>query len=64
MGELEKKYSTLKFYKVDVDDLGDIAAMNDIECMPTFILYKNGKEIERLMGANKEKLEELVKKNI
>jgi len=60
--ELEKKYTSLKMYKVDVDDLAEIAAANEIESLPTFIMYKNGEEIERILGANKENLENLVSK--
>ena len=62
--ELEKKYPSLKVYKVDVDDLAEIAADNDIESMPTFLLYKNGTKVGEVVGANREKLESLVSKNV
>lgn len=60
--ELSGKYSTLSFIKVDVDELDGVAAKNDVSAMPTFMVFKDGKKTEELIGANKEKLEELIKK--
>ncbi|VBB18649.1 thioredoxin [Yasminevirus sp. GU-2018] len=40
----------LEFFKVDVDDSEDIATNYKIESMPTLILIKNGKIVERSSG--------------
>lgn len=42
--------------KVDVDEVEDVAAECKIEAMPTFVVFKGTKEVERLMGASEEKL--------
>ena len=46
----------IKFSGVDVDRAKDISMNLNITAMPTFVFYKGGKEIERLKGANQEKL--------
>jgi thioredoxin 1 len=66
--KLAKEYENIKFYKVDVDILEDIAKEEDISAMPTFILYKDGKELEqktkgyRLQGASEDATRKLLNK--
>ena len=60
--ELSKKYTTLTFIKVDVDELEEISSEAGISAMPSFYIYKNGQIVDKLVGASKEKLEELIKK--
>jgi thioredoxin 1 len=60
--ELSKQYTNLKFIKVDVDELEDVAAEAGVSAMPTFMIFKGGKKIEEIVGANKEKLADLCKK--
>ena len=46
------EHTYMQFYLVDVDE-GDLVASNhDIEHMPTFIMFKNGKEVDRMQGAS------------
>ncbi len=56
----------MKFAKVNVDDYSDIAAQFGIRSIPTLLVFKNGKEIDRLIGAIPEsslkaKLEQAIK---
>lgn len=61
--ELSKTYTDLTFIKVDVDELEDVASEASISAMPTFLVYKDGKVVDTMVGASKEKLEQLVKKH-
>jgi thioredoxin 1 len=60
---LSTKYSTVRFAKINVDVLSTITLKYDIKSMPTFILMKNGIEVERVSGADKKKLEAAIKKH-
>ncbi len=44
--------------KVDVDDCDEVAAECDIDCMPTFLFYKNknSEPVHRFSGADLEML--------
>ncbi|KAJ3037952.1 Cytoplasmic thioredoxin isoenzyme 2 [Rhizophlyctis rosea] len=57
---LATDYPTLTFLKVDVDDNAEVAAEQGITAMPTFVAYKSGKEVGRIVGANLAKLKALV----
>ncbi len=61
--ELSKKYSSTNFAKVDVDDSKDVAEKLGVRAMPTFVFFKNGKEIDRMEGADRNGLEERVKQH-
>lgn len=40
--------------KINVDDNSEAAVDNQVDDIPTLILFKNGEEAERLFGAQKE----------
>ncbi|GAA0145384.1 oxidoreductase [Lithospermum erythrorhizon] len=51
------KYTDVDFVKIDVDEVPDVAKEYKVEAMPTFILLKQGKEVDRVIGAKKDELE-------
>ena len=57
---LKKKYPSIKFFKLDIDENQEMARKYKIESIPAFILFKDGLEKDRLVGANKVKLEAMV----
>jgi len=50
--KLAHQYPSISFYKVDVDEASDIASSVGISAMPTFHFYKNGKLVDKIVGAN------------
>ena len=58
--QLSNELSDVVFLKVDVDELPDIAAKEDIKAMPTFRFYKGGQTVGELVGASQTKLKELI----
>jgi thioredoxin 1 len=58
--ELAKEYPSVKFYKVDVDELSDISDKYDVKSLPTFIAFENGLMFDSFTGANYEKLKKLI----
>jgi thioredoxin len=50
--EIETKYKgQIEFEKVDVEANEALASQYDIRSIPTFVLVKDGKELDRRMGA-------------
>jgi thioredoxin 1 len=50
------------FLKIDVDNAQDVAAHNMIEAMPTFMLFKNGEMVHKMVGASPQGLADAVAK--
>ena len=54
-----------KFGKVDVDSNKDLATKYQIRSIPTFILFKNGKKVDQIVGAvEKKDLKDFVLKHV
>jgi thioredoxin len=50
--EMEKNFQgKIEFQRVDVEANEQLAGQYDIRSIPTFILVKEGKEVDRRMGA-------------
>lgn len=60
--EMATKYTSVQLVKVDVDEVDQAAAEAGVSAMPSFFVYKEGKVVDQMVGASKEKLEELIKK--
>ena len=58
--ELSEKFPTIQFFKVDVDEANDVAEQFSVESLPTFVFIKGGEVVDRLMGANAARLQELI----
>ena len=48
---MAKKYRHIKFARVNVDQNQDISMKFGVQAIPTFIMFKDGKQAERMMGA-------------
>ncbi|KAJ4301576.1 thioredoxin trx1 [Kalmusia sp. IMI 367209] len=57
-------YPDARFYKLDVDDVPDVAQELGIRAMPTFLLFKNGDKVAEVVGANPKALEAAIKANL
>ncbi|KAI3748054.1 hypothetical protein L6452_10884 [Arctium lappa] len=60
---LASKYQEIDFIKIDVDELKDVAQEFGVQAMPTLVLLKQGKEVERVVGAKKDELEKKILKH-
>lgn len=50
------------FVKINTEEQPDIASQHSVRAMPTFILFRDSKVIDRVQGANPAKLQALVQK--
>ncbi|KAK3626689.1 thioredoxin trx1 [Elasticomyces elasticus] len=57
-------YPDARFYKIDVDEVPDVAQELSIRAMPTFLLFKGGEKVGEVVGANPVALENAIKTNL
>ncbi|XP_074315803.1 thioredoxin H1-like [Silene latifolia] len=62
VAELANMYPNVRFLKVDVDDLPDVARAWNVRAMPTFTFLKNGEKVDEVVGATKVALEDAIEK--
>lgn len=65
--ELSAEFGTdkVKVVKVDVDQNQEVAGKYQVMSIPTFLVFKNGEVVDKLIGGvQKEKLKEMIEKNI
>jgi len=59
--ELNREQTTAGFQIIDVDDNPDLTKTFTVQSVPTFILFKNGIEVKRIIGSQtREQLEEFI----
>ncbi|XWS27902.1 hypothetical protein CRYUN_Cryun25bG0020000 [Craigia yunnanensis] len=54
--ELALRYQDFLFLLVDVDEVKGVASKMEIKAMPTFLLMRQGAEIDKLVGANPDEI--------
>lgn len=55
--------SKVDFIKIDLDEHPDVAESLQVESVPTFVMYHNKEVVGRVVGASREKIEEMVRDN-
>ncbi|KAE9615550.1 hypothetical protein Lal_00022702 [Lupinus albus] len=61
--ECAAKYTDVEFIKLDVDELMEVAQAFQVQVLPTIILIKNGKVVEKVIGPKREELQKLIEKH-
>lgn len=51
-------HTNIDFYKLDVDEVNDVARDYGISAMPTFLVFKHGKVVDKIVGANPQGIQE------
>ena len=59
--KLSEATTNVDFYKIDVDDNQDLAEEYEVASVPTFIMFKDKAVVERVLGANAQKIEQMIK---
>jgi len=62
--EHEDYKDKVDFYKIDVDEVPEVAQELGVRAMPTFMLFKGGEKVGEVVGANKRALEQAIKDNL
>jgi len=62
VAKYSEEYPGVKFVKIDVDEVSDVAQELGIRAMPTFVLFKDGEKVGEVVGANPHALLAAIKK--
>lgn len=62
--EMSNAHPNARFYKLDVDELPDLAQELGVRAMPTFMVYKAGEKIGEIVGANEKAVKAAVLKGL
>jgi len=62
LGPASQKYKNVRFMKVDAEKNREISKKYNIEAYPTTLIFKDGKFVEKFVGADGGKLENMIKK--
>ncbi|KAL9271977.1 Thioredoxin H2-like protein [Drosera capensis] len=60
---MAERFTDVSFAKIDVDELPEVAQEFGVQAMPTFVLMKLGREVDRVTGAKKDELERKIVKH-
>jgi thioredoxin 1 len=58
--KLSEENKDIRFFKVNVGDLEEVAEKCNIQAMPTFMAFSKGKAISRMTGANIDNLTKFI----
>lgn len=59
--DLSNSMTGVNFTKINVDEEGELAALYGVRSIPTLVLFKDGVEVDRIIGfAPKQKLETFI----
>ena len=63
---LKEQYVNVDFYEIDIENYETETITNtfEIKKVPTFIYYKNGEVCNRMIGTDKNKIEEFINENL
>ncbi|KAF8378380.1 hypothetical protein HHK36_029719 [Tetracentron sinense] len=61
--EMAAKFTDVGFVKIDVDELMEVARAFEVQAMPSFLLIKQGKVVDKVVGTKKDELQRKIEKH-
>lgn len=61
---LSDTFPSVRFYKLDVDELPDVSKDLGIRAMPTFLIFKGEEKVAEVVGANPKALETAIRNQV
>jgi thioredoxin 1 len=62
--DFSKRYTSLAFVKVDIDQFQELASQYNVHAVPSFKLFLKENEVGEVKGADKSGLEQLIKRAV
>lgn len=63
LDKFDAEYADVEFIKVDVDELGAVAAENEVLAMPTVLFFKKGEVVGKVVGFNPNAIKQALTQN-
>lgn len=61
--KFSEEYPQVKFVKLDVDQLPEVAQQYEVTAMPTIFFIKNGTVVEKVLGAQPQAIKQALTKH-
>ncbi|WP_096189773.1 thioredoxin family protein [Evansella halocellulosilytica] len=58
--EIEERFNQFTFYKINRDDFIETCQEYDVFGIPSFLVFKNGKEVDRFVSKDRKSKEEII----
>lgn len=62
--KFSEEYKDAAFFKLDVDEVQDVAQELGIRAMPTFLFFKDGEKVGEVVGANPKAIKAAIEANL
>lgn len=56
--------TSVQFYQLDIDEAPEVTVKEQVSAIPAFIIYYNGERLSSYIGANEQKLSEILYKGL
>ena len=58
------EFPSVRFYKIDVDEVPDVAQEYGVRAMPTFMIFKGEVKVAEIVGANPGAIKAAIEKEV
>lgn len=56
----DKEYENVVFFKINIEKLDKLSDNEGVTSLPTFLFYKSGQKIAKVVGASKQEFDEVL----
>jgi len=64
LDKIETNHSNIKFAKIDTDECEEVNSVYQVRALPTVVLFKDGVEVDRIVGFTTKAVDELLRKAV
>ncbi|CAF9917120.1 MAG: hypothetical protein HETSPECPRED_003139 [Heterodermia speciosa] len=57
-------FPSVRFYKIDIDEVPDVSHEYGVRAMPTFMIFKGEEKVAEVVGANPQALRAAIEKEV
>ena len=61
---MSKDFPSVRFYKIDVDEVPDVSQEYGVRAMPTIMIFKGEEKVAEVVGANPQSIRAAIEKEV